>query len=171
MLLIDQPGELFEDRDMPMQTWRAKLGTRAKAATLARMPVIATVSAPPGCNAPLIPEIRRCAPHATYVVSHGEINVWDNPNMVTAVRATRKWQLIVAGTAASVCVALPAVAAVDDGYQVFAVVGARARGSTLAQAITLARITQSAAAASHVTVDNATNRCSFDQQIKRSRSQ
>jgi len=70
------------------------------------------------------------------------MNAWHNPDLVAAVRATGKWQLIVAGTIGSVCVALPAIAAVDDGYQVFAVMDASGNYSKMAEAITLARIEQ-----------------------------
>jgi isochorismate hydrolase len=40
------------------------------------------------------------------------------------VKATGKKQLIIAGTITSVCMAFPSIAAVHDGYQVFAVVDA-----------------------------------------------
>ena len=144
MLLIDYQGGLFQTiGDVPMPVLRANLTTLAQAATLAKIPVITTASAPQGGpSGTLIPEISKYAPHAKYVARHGEINAWDNTDFVAAVRVTGKWQLIVAGTIISVCVALPAIAAVDDGYQVFAVVDASGAYSKAAEAITLARIAQ-----------------------------
>ncbi len=59
-------------------------------ATLAKMPVITTASVPQGPNGPLIPEIHQNAPHAKYVARKGEINAWDNPEFVEAVKATGK---------------------------------------------------------------------------------
>ena len=61
---------------------------------------------------------------------------------MTAVKATGKKQVIIAGTITSVCMAFPCIAAVHDGYQVFAVVDASGTYSKMAQEITLARIVQ-----------------------------
>lgn len=143
MLLIDHQSGLFQTiGDMPMSTLRANATTLAKVATLAKIPVITTASVPQGPNGPLIPEIHKYAPHATYVARRGEINAWDNPDFVAAVQATGKKQLIIAGTITSVCVAFPAIAAVHEGYQVFAVVDASGTYSKMAEEITLARIVQ-----------------------------
>jgi len=111
-------------------------------ATLTKMPVITTASVPQGPNGPLIPEIHAAAPHAQYVARRGEINAWDNPDFVAAVKATGRRQLIIAGTITSVCMAFPSIAAVADGYQVFAVIDASGTYSKMAQEITLARVVQ-----------------------------
>ena len=143
MLLIDHQSGLFQTiNDMPMPTLRAHAAALAKMATLAKLPVITTASVPQGPNGPMIPEIHANAPHAKYVARKGEINAWDNPDFVAAVKATGKKQLIIAGTITSVCMAFPSIAAVQDGYQVFAVVDASGTYSKMAQEITLARIMQ-----------------------------
>lgn len=117
LLLIDHQSGLFQTvQDMPMAELRAHAATLAKVATLAQMPVITTASVPQGPNGPLIPEIHRHAPHARYVARKGEINAWDNPDFVAAVKATGRSQLIIAGTITSVCMAFPSIAAVHDGY-------------------------------------------------------
>ncbi|MFC3550600.1 hydrolase [Lysobacter cavernae] len=143
MLLIDHQSGLFQTvADMPMTTLRAHATALAQMATLAKLPVITTASVPQGPNGPLIPEIHQAAPHAQYVARRGEINAWDNPDFVAAVKATGRKQLIVAGTITSVCMAFPSIAAVADGYQVFAVIDASGTYSKMAQEITLARIVQ-----------------------------
>lgn len=111
-------------------------------ATLSNIPVITTASVPQGPNGPLIPEIHENAPHAQYVARRGEINAWDNPDFVAAVKATGRRTLIIAGTITSVCIAFPAIAAAHDGYKVFAVVDASGTYSKMAQEITLARVVQ-----------------------------
>ena len=129
MLLIDHQSGLFQTvKDMPMTELRANATTLAKV--------------PQGPNGPLIPEIHEAAPHAQYVARKGEINAWDNPEFVAAVKATGKKQLIIAGTITSVCMAFPSIAAVHDGYQVFAVIDASGTYSKMAQEITLARVVQ-----------------------------
>ena len=72
----------------------------------------------------------------------GEINTWDNPEFVAAVKATGRNTLIIAGTITSVCMAFPSISAVADGYKVFAVIDASGTYSKMAQEITLARVMQ-----------------------------
>ena len=125
MLLIDHQSGLFQTvGDMPMPELRARAAALAKMASLAGIPVITTASVPQGPNGPLIPEIHANAPHAQYIARKGEINAWDNPEFVAAVKATGRKTLIIAGTITSVCMAFPSIAAVADGYKVFAVIDA-----------------------------------------------
>ena len=143
MLLIDHQSGLFQTvGDMPMPVLRRHAAALARMATLAKLPVITTASVPQGPNGPLIPEIHANAPHAQYVGRKGEINAWDNPDFVAAVKATGRKQLIIAGTITSVCMAFPAIAAAADGYQVFAVIDASGTYSKMAEEITLARVVQ-----------------------------
>lgn len=134
MLLIDHQSGLFQTvGDMPMTELRARAAVLAKMASLAKIPVITTASVPQGPNGPLIPEIHQNAPHAQYIARRGEINAWDNPEFVAAVKATGKKQLIIAGTITSVCMAFPAISAVIDASGTY---------SKMAQEITLARVVQ-----------------------------
>jgi nicotinamidase-related amidase len=143
MLLIDYQSGLFQTvGDMPMPTPRNHAAALAKIATLSKIPVITTASVPQGPNGPLVPEIHLNAPHAKYVARKGEINAWDNPDFVAAVKATGRKTLIIAGTITSVCMAFPAIAAVQDGYKVFVVIDASGTYSKMAQEITLARVVQ-----------------------------
>ncbi len=143
MLLIDHQSGLFQTvGDMPMPVLRNHAAALAKMATLANIPVITTASVPQGPNGPLIPEIHANAPHAKYVARRGEINAWDNPDFVAAVKATGRKTLIIAGTITSVCMAFPAISAVQDGYKVFVVIDASGTYSKMAQEITLARVVQ-----------------------------
>jgi nicotinamidase-related amidase len=143
MLLIDHQSGLFQTiGDMPMPELRARAAALAKMATLCKIPVITTASVPQGPNGPLIPEIHENAPHAKYVARKGEINAWDNPDFVAAVKETGRGTLIVAGTITSVCMAFPSINAVHEGYRVFAVIDASGTYSKMAQEITLARVVQ-----------------------------
>jgi nicotinamidase-related amidase len=143
MLLIDHQSGLFQTvGDMPMPELRMRAAALAKMASLCNIPVITTASVPQGPNGPLIPEIHENAPHARYVARKGEINAWDNPDFVAAVKETGRKTLIVAGTITSVCMAFPSIAAVADGYKVFAVVDASGTYSKMAQEIALARVVQ-----------------------------
>jgi nicotinamidase-related amidase len=146
MLLIDHQSGLFQTvKDMPMTELRDRAAVLAKMATLGKLPVITTASVPQGPNGPLIPEIHANAPHARYVARKGEINAWDNPDFVAAVKETGRKTLIIAGTITSVCMAFPAISAIAEGYKVFVVVDASGTYSKMAQEITLARVVQAGA--------------------------
>jgi nicotinamidase-related amidase len=71
-----------------------------------------------------VPELKEAFPEAPYIPRPGQINAWDNADFVAAVKATGRKQLIVAGVVTEVCVAFPALAAIEEGYEVFVVTDA-----------------------------------------------
>ena len=143
MLLIDHQSGLFQCiNDIDFLRIRDRAIALAEAAALVNMPVITTASVPQGPHGPLIPEIHEVAPHAVYVARRGEVNSWDCKDFVDAVKATGKKTLIIAGTVTSVCMALPAICAVNEGYRVFAVPDASGTYSKEAAMATMMRLTQ-----------------------------
>lgn len=143
MLLIDHQSGLFNlVKDMSVSQLRNNIIALAKVATMLKIPVITTASVPEGPNGPVIPEIQHFAPHARYVPRQGQINAWDVPMFVQAVKETRRKTLVMTGTLTSVCLAFPAISAVADGYKVYAVVDASGNWSTMATDLTIARLVQ-----------------------------
>lgn len=143
MLLIDHQSGLFQlVKDMPVADLRRNIIALAKAATLFSIPVITTASVPDGPNGPLIPELNEFAPHAQYIKREGQINAWDVPNFVKAVKASGRKTLIMTGTLTSVCLAFPAISAVAAGYKVYGVVDASGNWSKMATDLTIARLAQ-----------------------------
>lgn len=146
ILLIDHQSGLFNTvRDVPIPDLRNYVIAIAKTATLLNIPVITTASVPDGPNGPLIPEVHQYAPHAIYVPRTGQINAWDNPPFVEAIEKTGRKTLIIAGTLTSVCMAFPAISAVQAGYKAYCVVDASGNWSKLATDTTIARVTQAGA--------------------------
>ena len=70
-------------------------------------------------NGPLVPELKEMFPNAPYIARPGNINAWDNEDFVNAVKKTGRKQLIIAGVVTEVCVAFPALSAIEAGYEVF----------------------------------------------------
>ncbi len=146
MLLIDpQSGLIQLVRDMEQSELRAHVAALAKVSHLAKIPTFSTASVPDGPNGPLIPEVHQCNPDAVYIPRTGQINAWDNPEWVKAIEKTKRKTLIIAGTLTSVCMALPALSAVEAGYKVFCVVDAAGNWSKIATDLTIARVTQAGA--------------------------
>jgi nicotinamidase-related amidase len=143
ILLLDHQTGLFQTvKDISVAELRSNTIMLAKLATLLKIPVITTASEPNGPNGPLMPEIHQFAPHAQYVPRKGEVNAWDNPDFVKAVRATGKKTLIMAGVWTSVCVMFPALDAKAAGYKVYAVIDASGDPSEMTSRTTVARFAQ-----------------------------
>ncbi|MBF0571121.1 MAG: isochorismatase family protein [Candidatus Omnitrophica bacterium] len=143
MLLIDHQSGLFNlVEDMFISDLRNHVIALAKVATMLKIPVITTASVPEGPNGPVIPEIRKFAPHARYVPRQGQINAWDVPEFVMAVEETKRKTIVMTGTLTSVCLAFPAICAVESGYRVYAVVDASGNWSQMATDLTIARLVQ-----------------------------
>jgi nicotinamidase-related amidase len=143
MLLIDHQSGLFQVvRDMDPLTLRSNVTALTRVAALADIPTFTTASVPDGPNGPLIPEIHQYNPNAIYIPRTGQINAWDNPAWVDAIKKTKRKTLLIAGTLTSVCMAFPALSAIEAGYKVFAIVDASGNWSKMATDITIARMTQ-----------------------------
>lgn len=143
ILLLDHQTGLFQTvKDVPIADLRANTVTLAKLATLLNIPVITTASEPNGPNGPLMSELAEAAPNALYVPRKGEVNAWDNPDYVAAVRKTGRKTLIMAGVWTSVCVMFPALDAKAAGYKVYAVTDASGDPSLLASQTSIARFAQ-----------------------------
>lgn len=146
MLLIDHQAGLFQlVRDMDQLVLRNHAIALSKVAHLAGLPTFTTASVPDGPNGPLIPEIHQVNPKAVYIPRTGQINAWDNPEWVKAIEKTGRKTLIIAGTLTSVCMAFPALSALEQGYKVFCVVDASGNWSQMATDLTITRVTQAGA--------------------------
>jgi nicotinamidase-related amidase len=143
LLMLDHQTGLFQTvKDIPLQELRTNAIVLAKAAALAKAPVITTASEPNGPNGPLMPELHEAAPGAIYVGRKGEISAWENPDFVKTVQGTGRKTLIMAGVWTSVCVVFPAIQAKAEGYDVYAVIDASGDMSAMASQVTLARLVQ-----------------------------
>ena len=125
MLLIDhQVGTMnFGISDLDALHLKNRTLWLAEAAKVFELPVILTTSNPNGANGPLFPELIETLPN-TPIINRVIINAWDDPNFVSVVKETGRSKLIMAGVTADVCLTFPAIGAVGDGYDVYAVMDA-----------------------------------------------
>lgn len=125
MLLVDhQTGLLSLVRDIDPDKFKNNVLATADLAKYFGLPTILTTSFEDGPNGPLVPELVEMFPDAPYIARPGNINAWDNEDFVKAVKATGKKQLIIAGVVTEVCVAFPALSAIEEGYDVFVITDA-----------------------------------------------
>ena len=125
VLLVDhQAGLLSLVRDIDPDAFKNNVLALADLAKYFELPTILTTSFETGPNGPLVPELKELFPEAPYIARPGNINAWDNEDFVKAVKSTGRKQLILAGVVTEVCVAFPALSAIEAGYDVFVVTDA-----------------------------------------------
>lgn len=118
VLLVDhQAGLLSLVRDIEPDKFNNNVLALANAAKYFNLPTILTTSFENGPNGPLMPQLVEMFPDAPYIARPGQINAWDNEDFVKAVKATGKKQLIIAGVVTEVCVAFPALSALEEGFE------------------------------------------------------
>ncbi|HEU4805058.1 MAG TPA: isochorismate family cysteine hydrolase YcaC [Nitrobacter sp.] len=125
VLMVDhQAGLLSLVRDIDPDRFKNNVLALADLAKYFKLPTVLTTSFEDGPNGPLVPELKALFPDAPYIARPGQINAWDNADFVKAVKATGRKQLIIAGVVTEVCVAFPALSAIEEGFEVFVVTDA-----------------------------------------------
>nr|WP_283757883.1 isochorismate family cysteine hydrolase YcaC [Roseofilum casamattae] len=125
VLLIDhQAGLISLVQDYSSNEFKNNVLALAESAKFFNLPTILTTSFENGPNGPLVPEIKEFHPDAPYIARPGQINAWDNEDFVKAIADTGRKQLIMAGVVTDVCVAFPALSALEAGFDVFVVTDA-----------------------------------------------
>ena len=141
ILFIDhQTGLSNGIQDQSYPEYLTAVTALAELAKVYELPAVITTSAEDGPNGPVLPVVAENLPDAPVIKRPGEINAWDNADFVAAVEATGRKKLIIAGVSTDVCVALAALAAQADGYEVYAVIDASGTWNKLVQEIAVARM-------------------------------
>ncbi|HBZ93106.1 MULTISPECIES: isochorismate family cysteine hydrolase YcaC [unclassified Pseudomonas] len=146
VLLVDhQAGLLSLVRDIEPDKFKNNVLALADLAKFFNLPTILTTSFETGPNGPLVPELKEMFPDAPYIARPGQINAWDNEDFVKAIKATGKKQLIIAGVVTEVCVAFPALSAIEEGFDVFVVTDASGTFNQITRDSAWQRMTQAGA--------------------------
>jgi len=111
----------------------------AKTAKAYGMPVVLTTSQEDHIQGPTAPALQQVLPEAynNRVKRAGIVNAWADPHFSTAVRATGRKKLIMAAVTTDICLIFPAISAVQEGFDVLALLDAS--GSSYEVQETLAR--------------------------------
>lgn len=146
VLLVDhQTGLLSLVRDIDPDKFKNNVLALADIARYFQLPTILTTSFEEGPNGPLVPELKELFPDAPYIARPGQINAWDNEDFVTAVKATGKKQLLVAGVVTEVCVSFPVLSALAEDFEVFVVADASGTFNEMTQKAAWSRMEQAGA--------------------------
>lgn len=127
LVLIDhQVGTLQFVHTMSPETSLQNAIMLAKAAKAYGMPVVLTTSQEDHPQGPTAPALQEALPEAykNRVKRTGIVNAWADPNFSAAVRATGRKKLILAAVTTDICLIFPAISAVQEGFEVLAVLDA-----------------------------------------------
>ncbi len=146
VLLVDhQAGLISLVRDFTPDEFKNNVLALADIAAFFKLPTILTTSFENGPNGPMVPELKAKFPDAPYIARPGQINAWDNPDFVAAVKATGRKQIIIAGVVTDVCVAFPTLSAIEEGFEVFVVTDASGTFNPLVRESALSRMVEAGA--------------------------
>jgi nicotinamidase-related amidase len=143
MVLIDhQVGTMKWIGSIDKSIVEANTRALAKAAMALNMPIILTSSQEDQMQGPLMPVLEGIAPDAfaARIKRPGVVNCWDDPAFAQACRNAGRKQLIMAGVTTEVCLAPPAISAVEEGFEVFGVVDASGSPNTLTDEMAFRRM-------------------------------
>lgn len=145
ILLIDHQAGLFLGvHSIDQQVLKNNSIALAKAAKAMDIPTIITTSSAVGPNGPTIPEIINLFPGQP-IHDRSPINLWNDETSREAIQATGRKKLIMAAITTDVCLLFPALAALKEGYDVYAVLDASGTWSEKAELATALRLQQAGA--------------------------
>jgi nicotinamidase-related amidase len=141
LLLIDHQVGLFTGvRDIPVAELKHNVVALAKAAKVLGVPIVVTATSPEMWG-PIIPELTDALPGIS-IIDRTTVNAFDEPRFARAVEATGRKKLIIAGVSTEVCLAFPAIHAVGNGYDPYAVIDASGTFSETKRITGLMRMVQ-----------------------------
>jgi len=123
LLLVDHQVGLYTGvRDIDTLQLKHNIVGLTRAMLALKVPIVVTTTTEKLWG-PLIPELADVLP-GVQRIERTTVNAWDEKRVVNAVKATGRNRLIVTGISTDVCLAFPAMAALADGFQSYAVIDA-----------------------------------------------
>ena len=123
-LFVDhQPQMIFGVHNADRQSVINAVEGLAKTAKIWDIPTVLTTVAAETFSGPTIPALQQVFPDKT-PIDRTIINAWEDERVVDAVKASGRKKIVLSGLWTEVCVLLPALSALDQGYEVYVVTDA-----------------------------------------------
>jgi nicotinamidase-related amidase len=116
----------------------------AKAARAFDVPAVLTTVAAESFSGPLLPQLAAVFP-GQKPIDRTSMNAWEDEALVEAVRATGRRKIVLSGLWTEVCLVLPALSALNQGYEVYVVADASAGVTPAAHEHAMQRMTAAGA--------------------------
>ncbi len=126
VLINHQVGTIQLIKNIMPDTAVRNAALLGQAALAYKMPIVMTSSQEDHVQGPLHPLLQETMPqaYAARVRRVGLVNAWTDRNFVDAIEKTGRRQLIMAAVTTDICLVFPAISAVEQGYEVQAVMDA-----------------------------------------------
>ena len=145
LLLIDyQPQMFFGVQSHDRQTIRNNVAGLSRAAQVFEVPTILTTVASDSFSGPQIKEISDVFPNQPRY-DRTSMNAWDDARVVKAVKDTGRPKLIVGALWTEVCLTMPVLEALGEGFEVYIVTDASGGTSVEAHDMAVQRMVQAGA--------------------------
>jgi nicotinamidase-related amidase len=143
--LIDhQQQMLFGTSNFDRQSIINSTVALAKATRIFYVPVVLSTVETKSFSGNMWPQVKAIFPHQE-PIERSSMNSWDDRNFVAAIEETGKKKIVLAGLWTEICVALPTVQAIHDGYEVYVVEDCCGDVSQLAHDNAMRRVFQAGA--------------------------
>jgi nicotinamidase-related amidase len=116
----------------------------AKAANAFGVPAVVTTVAAESFSGHLLPALAQVFPDAK-VIDRTTMNAWEDDRVVEAIKATGRRKIVLSGLWTEVCLVLPALSALGQGYEVYVVADASGGVTKAAHEHALLRMTKAGA--------------------------
>jgi nicotinamidase-related amidase len=113
----------------------------AKTAQAFNIPIILSTVEAQTFSGPLVSRVQSVFPDIV-PIDRTTLNAWEDTNFKQAVEGTNRQKLLLAGLWTEVCVVLPALSAIEEGYEVYVVADACGGSSCEAHNMALQRMIQ-----------------------------
>jgi len=113
-----QPQMLFGTSNFDRQAIINNTVALAKATRIFDVPVVLTTVETKSFSGNMWPQLKAVFP-GQEPVERSSMNSWDDPKFVNAIAKTGKKKIILAGLWTETCIALPAIQAIHDGYEIY----------------------------------------------------
>lgn len=141
VIFIDhQPQMAFGVTSIDRQLLRSNVIALARSAKLFKVPTIVTAVESTSFSGYVWPELLHVLPGKP--IERSSMNSWDDKAFVEAVKATGRKKLVIAALWTEVCLAMPALQALDAGYEVYMVTDASGGTSKEAHDMAVLRLVQ-----------------------------
>jgi nicotinamidase-related amidase len=146
LLVIDyQPVQVNSVLSMDRELLVDNIVRVSKTAKAFGLPaIVSTVNVKTGVNKPMIPQLQEVFV-GIEPLDRTSINSWEDAEFLAAVRATGRKKLVMAALWTEACLTFPALDALREGYEVYAVVDAVGGTSVEAHRAGLGRIVEAGA--------------------------
>lgn len=119
LLMIDHQGQMaFATKSIDGVSLRNNTGLVASIAKEFNVPTILTSCGAKTFAGYLFPEIKNVFPN-TDIIDRMTMNSWEDGHITDKVNSSGKNKIVICGLWTSVCVALPAISAVEQGFEVY----------------------------------------------------